>query len=65
MLPGALEAGYDCVRLVESGVEDQRDETMRPPPPGVVRASSVQDLYLIYTSFARIRCKGYSYFEGV
>ena len=64
MLPGALRAGYDCVCLVESGVEDQTDETARPPPSGFVRASISQDLYCLYTGFSLIRCKRDSYREG-
>ena len=40
MLLGTLDAGFDCVRLVESGVEGQTDEIMRPPPSGIVRPSS-------------------------
>ena len=43
-LLSALEADYDCVCLVENGVESQTDETMKPPLSGFVRAGGSQDL---------------------
>ena len=64
MLPGALGAGHDCLCLVECGVEDQTDETTRPPPSGLMRTGIAQDMYQLYTSFAGIGCKRYSYREG-
>jgi len=52
MLPGALAAGYTCVRPVEHGLEGQTDETMKPPPSSFVRAGSKQDSHYLYTRFA-------------
>jgi len=49
---GTPKAGGDCVRLVESGVEDQTDENVRPPPSGLVRAGSAQDVHYLYASMA-------------
>ena len=50
--PGAVEAGYDRIRLAEFGVEDQTDEIMRPPLSGLVRADNAQYLRYLYTSMA-------------
>jgi len=66
MFLSALKVVYECVRLSELGhLEDQTDRPTRSNPSSFAIVCSAQDLYYLYMSYARIRCKRGSYREGV